>query len=724
MSLSQGTTPPAFSALPPQNAGGEVSFGIMTLAPPVLDRRVILPRANDVNNVLRILGSAQISTVALAGEAGAGKSTLAALAFQQLQAAAQAAQAGSSPPSPFRHFIWLGLGASSNIPDCLAALLSSIRPAGAPVNTRENALPPHFMHFKPDQQLAYTLQVLRQPQASSLIVIDQLEDVLDSGSGRALPGRGALTLFFEMLKQDLGTSRVLLTCHHSPFAPQNDETSRARTWQVSQITMPESIALLQQRGVAGAPQELSLVRQRCAGNAYALALFAALFNLSGFSLSYLLNAPDFQFMWNGDVPLNLAGMVYNFLNPIQRTLLRALCLFNEPVPVSAILAAITGADQTADTKLFERELALLTRLALVQYVPGDRREYGETGHVRYFLHARIRQYTIEHYLEGQERRSSSVQRSAVGVADQPNPLNADPEAREVALAAGHMRVATYYAHLFRKRYVPQEQRRGPLDVAPLISVIEHLCLGWHWQSAYDLLLEEKLHERLAQWGEWDTLIRLYTAMIPPAGIVARSGEAFICSHLGLLYGRLDDYQASDYYFRRALDTQREIHDLRGEVATLINYGELLRSAGQGQQARATFERARHLLQSLNSPDAPANAGLECALLHNMGLLAQDEKNYREALHYYLDAQKLARTLPKTAKLGIILTSLGMLFFEQGQLPEALSLLLQAVQIRQAAQDPTLNTLTHFLKALEQKMGPASYAALQREAERLQSPTPP
>lgn len=697
-------------------------MGILTLTPPVMDRRVILPRADEVNTILRILASAQVSTMALAGEAGAGKSTLAALAFRQLQAAPP-----PSPPSPFRHFIWLGLGANSSIPNCLAALLSSIRPADSPANTSENALPPDFMHLKPDQQLAYTLQVLRQPQASSLIVIDQLEDMLDSETGVALPGRGAITLFFEMLKQDLGASRVLLTCHRSPFGLLNDEASRARTCVISQISMPEGIALLQQRGVVGAPQELSLVWQRCAGNAYGLALFAALFNLSGFALNYLLSAPDFQFMWNGDVPLNLVSMTYNFLSPIQRTLLRALCLFSEPIPMSAILAAIAGAGQSIETKAFERELAMLTRLALVQYVPGEShegkegredRERKDTGHVRYFLHARLRQYTIEHYLEGQERRGSGVQRSAVGVTDEPNPLNANPEAREIALAAGHMRVATYYIHLSRKRYVPQEQRSGPLDVAPLISVIEHLCLGWHWQSAYDLLLDEKLHERLAQWGEWNTLIRLYTAMIPPAGVVTRSDEAFICSHLGLLYARLDDYQASDFYFRQALDTQREIHDARGEVATLINHGELLRGAGQAQQARATFEHASRLLQSLNSSNAPASAAPQSALLHNMGLLAQDEKNYEAALHYYQEALKLARTLPNSANLGMILTSLGMLYFEQGQLPEALSLLMQAVHIRQAAQDPTLNTLTLFLKTLEQKIGPASFAALLREAERL------
>jgi tetratricopeptide (TPR) repeat protein len=544
-----------------------------------------------------------------------------------------------------------------------------------------------------------------------------------------------------MLKEDLGASRVLLTCYRSPFGALNDEQSRAKASLISRVSMPEGTTLLLQRGVVGTPQELSLVWQRCGGNIYGLTLFAALFNVSGFSLSYLLSAPDYQLIWNGDVPLNLAGMVYNYLNPIQRTLLRALCLFSEPVSMAGILAAISGDGQPLDTLAFERELATLTRLALVHYLPAERGERRDSaaGQPRYFLHARIREYTIEHYLEGRDRRHSGVLLSAVGVSDEPNPMLVNPEAREIALAAGHMRAAVFYAYQSHLYCPPREQRSSPLDVAPLLSAMEHLCLGWHWQQAYDLLLEEKLHEHLARWGAWNTLIRLYTAMIPPAGIVVRSGEAFICGHLGLLYGRIGDYQASDFYFQQALSTQREIHDTYGEATTLINQGELLRSAGQPALAHAAFEQAAALLQSLKAqpgiqanapspaqsdgqpngqPGRPSTDHLESALLHNMGLLAQDEKDYGHALHYYLEALKLARDLPEPYNLGMILTNTGMLLFEQNRLPEALSLLLQARQVRQAAHDPTVSPLLLFLQALQRKLGPAAYAQLQQEAERL------
>ena len=675
-------------------------FSVHALIPPSTDSRAILQRADETSAVLRMLAEAQTSTVVLTGDAGAGKSILAALVFRHVQPGA----------SPFQRFAWLSLGPNATLPDCLATLVSGLN-AGT--------LPSDFFLLKPDQQITLFLQALRSPQASAFVVLDQFEELLDAGAinraptvdgGRGLPGRGAIALFLEMLQQDLGNSRVLLTSYRSPYSSQNNEGTRVRAYLVSRISLPEGVALLQQRGVQGSPQELSLVWQRCAGHAYALVLFSALFMLSGFSLSYLLNAPDYQFMWNGDVTLNLVSLVYNFLNPIQRTLLRALCLFSEPTPLEGILAAITGDGPTIDAQAFERELAALTRMSLTQQMPPVGTRFIMPNKPHYLLHTCIRRYTSAHYLEGSERRPNGNLISAVGVAFQPNPMAGNPEAREIALAAGHMRVTIYYFSQVLQFCPSPGQRRHMQDVEPLLALISHLCLGWHWQQACDLFFSEGLHDSLVSWGAWNTLIRLYTAMIPPAGIVTRRDEALICSHLGLLYGRLRDQAQSAHYYAQALDTQREIADLHGQAITLINQGEIFRSAGEKRQAHANFEEALLLLKQ--QPEAR----LEGVLLNNMGLLAQEEKDYNVALKYYLEALKLARSFQEQYNQGMILTNLGMLFFEQGRLREALALLLSALQVRRAVQDPTVNTLVLFLETLEQKMGPGVLAQSIQESQ--------
>lgn len=662
-------------------------LSIHALTPPPLDARAILQRADEVNTVLRTLAEARTSALALIGEPGIGKTTLAALVYRQLQSPAGSAL--------FHQCIWLTFGPNATMPDCLAALMSSID---------TDPLPPDFLLLKPEQQISLLFHALKYQPGGVFIVLNQFEELLDSETAQGLPGRAALALFLDMLQQDLGSNRVLLTTSRSPFATQDNDDARARSYLVSRVSLPEGAALLQQRGALGNAPELSQVWQRCGGHVYALALFGALSALSGFSVNYLLNSPDYEFLWHGDVTLNLVGLVYNFLNPIQRTLLRALCLFSEPVPLDGLLLAITGDGPPADAPTYQRELAILLRLSLVEQMTNEKYQ------PCYFLHSLIRQYTSDHYLEGHDRRISGNLESAVGVASEPNPIATNPEAREIGLAAGHMRVAGYYQRLASRQCPPRAERKCLRDIEPLLEVVQHLCLGWHWQQAYDLFSGEGLHDNLMQWGARHTLIRLYMAIVPPAGVITRRDEALICSHLGMLFGRLGDYEQSARYYQQALARQREIHDLHGQAITLINQGELLRGVGCTQAARTSFEQAGQILAQ--KPDM----SLQSVLLHNMGLLAQNEKEYEYALNYYLQSLKLARNLDEPYNQGMILTNIGMLFFEQGRLPEALALLQYALQVRQQAQDPTSDVLTRFLDTLEQKMGAEAFAQVRQEAQ--------
>ena len=136
--------------------------------------------------------------------------------------------------------------------------------------------------------------------------------------------------------------------------------------------------------------------------------------------------------------------------------------------------------------------------------------------------------------------------------------------------------------------------------------------------------------------------------------------------------------------------------------------------GEIQQAHVTFERA--LL--LNRQEY--NTHLECVVLHNLGLLYQNQKNYQQAWNYYKQALKLAQSEQERANAGIILTNMGMLLFDQGQLQESLSLLLPALQIRQSIQDRSTSSLVLFLEALEQKMGHEAFVQLRQEALRREA----
>src|SRR5713226_2515953 len=95
-------------------------LSIETMEPPMTDPPGVLPRADEVSAALRMLSAAQTSTLVLTGEAGVGKSMLAALVYRRLEAVAQAGQA------PIRHFAWLSLGPNATLPEVIAAIVGSI----------------------------------------------------------------------------------------------------------------------------------------------------------------------------------------------------------------------------------------------------------------------------------------------------------------------------------------------------------------------------------------------------------------------------------------------------------------------------------------------------------------------------------------------------------------------------------------------------------------------
>jgi tetratricopeptide (TPR) repeat protein len=683
------------SVIQPQTQSQQqnISFGIHTTTPPPIDPQVIMQRADEVGTIQRMLVEQRSSAVMLIGNPGAGKSTLAALLYNRLLLAKQ-----SNMPAP-RYLVWLTIGSYTTLPDIIAAILNEL----------DMGDPSLFLQSE-EEQIASLLQALRRPQDNALVVLDQFEQLLHPETNQGNAGRGNLSLFLDMLQKDLGTSRFLLTNYTFPYDEKKQE-QRVRSYLVSRISIPEGIALLQQRGVAGSSEELSLVWQRCTGHVHALVLCSALLRLSGLSLNVLLNSPNYQPLWSGDVTTHLITGVYHSLNPIQYALIRALSLFYEPVPLKGIIMSITGSSSSSDTgsrpySAFERELHKLVGLDLVQKVTD------QSGVLCYTMHASLRQYVLEHYLEGSERRQSD-ELASLGVHLAQDSVPSGPQALQVAVAAGHMQVAGYYRFLGRERTPSLAQRKGLQDITPLVLAVRHLCLSWHWQEASDLLFRERLYESMVQWGAWNALIGLYTAMLPPLGNISKQDEGLICSHVAMLYGRLQEEEQSRIYFERALGIQRQIGDKRGEASTLANRGELLRIQGEQDEARTCFEQVLALAQSEN--DIP----LQCVMLHNLGLIYHEAKDLKQAFSYYLEALRLGYNLREQRYKGMILTNMGVLLYEEDLQKEALAVLLAALRLRQALNDPTVVLLENFLNALEERIGSSAYAQLCQEAVGIQ-----
>ncbi len=669
------------------------SFSFDTTIPPATGTLTIVRRADEVNTLQRILYEDQTSVVTLTGYPGAGKSTLAALLFQRLQLAAQAAM-----PAP-KHFVWLRIGAFSTLPDVIAAILSRINTVHDPALFLQTA----------DQQITTLLRILSRPQEPALIVLDAFDRLLHPETNAGLAERGAVPLLLERLQTDLGASRVVLICHRSPYNLQETEAGRVRSYLISRISIPEGVALLQQRGVQGSYEELSLLWQRCAGHAYSLVLFSTLHKLSRFPLGYFLHSPESQPLWNGEVTPNLVEAIYRFLNPIQSTLLRALSVFAEPAPPEGIQAIVTAERLTIDIATIEKELQSALELSLVQQTVNRHNVQC------YWLHPILQQYVLEHYLSGMRQQQSERISTSLGVTGPITPFitELDEEASDIALAATHMHVADYYQKQTEDQYIPREKRTSVQDIEPMLSTIHHLCQGWHWQQACDILFREELYESMVQWGAWNTLIGLYANILPPAGMITRRDEGLAYNHLGLLYGRIGDHQRSYTYYEKALALQRKVGDIHGEATSLTNEGELFRTMGDIPRARANFEQVLRLNNRLQDPL------VAIVVQHNLALLYHAEKNYALALRCYQDALLLAEYVHEGYNKGTILTNIGVLLFEQGYQAESLAIMLYVLKSRERTQYYTIDFIQSFIESLEHKLGFEAFTRVRQAALGMQ-----
>jgi tetratricopeptide (TPR) repeat protein len=675
---------------------GYFTFGIQADRPPSLEGGSIVVRTDEINTIIGLMSEARTRTVLITGTPGVGKSVLAAQVFQHLES-----QTPEGLPS-FQHYIWLRAGPRATWPDIASALLNALQ-----FPDKQDAL----ISQRVDLQTLY--EALCRPEQGALVVLDQCEELFDrvgEAQNQAAPytvgvGLSSTVRFLEMLHQDLGESRFVLTCTRSPYGSDPREAPGVLEYKVGGLTVVEGIQLLQQYNVMGLQQDLLSVWQRCSGHAYTLILFGALKSLSGLSLHYLLNSPAYQILWDGDITRNLVEATVSALNPVQMSLVRALCLFREAAPLVGITQVVTSerAHRASDPKVYEQEMNNLAALGLVEHIG---RYDGEVG---YQLHELLSKYLLSHYLESEQHKASSYT-SSLGVANQPDQVQASTEARNIALAAGHICVASYYQALAQQNCPPYQQRHNPNEVTPLLAMLEHLCLGWHWQTAYDQLYAQGLDEDLLHWEIWHTLIRLYEMILPPIGSLKRKDEGVACSMLAMVYSRLGEYEQSRSYFTSALAIQQDMSDQEGEAITLINQGEFLRILGDRELARKNLEQAGTLVQPQTHPE------LACILLHNMAMLTQQEGDFQQSLSYFLQSLQLVQQIQNREREGMILTNLGLLLCQQGRYPEGLALLFPALQMRRAQNDRGIESLIAFLNKIEQKMGHAAFAHLRQSAE--------
>ncbi|HVB61745.1 MAG TPA: hypothetical protein VNE61_11165, partial [Ktedonobacteraceae bacterium] len=87
-------------------------------------------------------------------------------------------------------------------------------------------------------------------------------------------------------------------------------------------------------------------------------------------------------------------------------------------------------------------------------------------------------------------------------------------------------------------------------------------------------------------------------------------------------------------------------------------------------------------------------------------------------HFYQEALRFAQSLEEPYNKGMILTNIGVLWYEQGYYAESLALMIFLLQERQSLQFATVDYLEQFLDTLEQRLGAEAFAQLRLAARNV------
>lgn len=127
-------------------------------------------------------------------------------------------------------------------------------------------------------------------------------------------------------------------------------------------------------------------------------------------------------------------------------------------------------------------------------------------------------------------------------------------------------------------------------------------------------------------------------------------------------------------FEQALTLWRQVGDPRQEGLTLNQIGRARRALGDTSRALTAFQDGLPLAREAGDAD------LECTLLYNLGRLQASRGDLSAAIPVYEQALEIYRSRNDPSGLGLISSALGDVYDQQGRPAEALELFERALEL--------------------------------------------
>ncbi|MGJ5676367.1 MAG: CHAT domain-containing protein [Nostochopsis sp.] len=181
-------------------------------------------------------------------------------------------------------------------------------------------------------------------------------------------------------------------------------------------------------------------------------------------------------------------------------------------------------------------------------------------------------------------------------------------------------------------------------------------------------------------GDYDHAIKNYKDSLAIAQkIQDQAGEVIALGNLGTAYADQEkkDYEQAIALHEQSLKVSQSIGDRSGQASALINLGADYHSLGgdhNKSQARSYYQQALEIAKVANDDK------LQYEALGSLGLIYEDLQQYPQAIQYQQQSLAIVQKLGDPAAQGKALNNLGHAFFSAGKLNEAEEDLRAAVKL--------------------------------------------
>jgi tetratricopeptide (TPR) repeat protein len=508
-----------------------------------------------------------------------------------------------------------------------------------------------YQNLPPDVLANYLAQVLSQ--WSLLLILDNFESQLErTDTGFRIADENLRTFITTLVKTTATNSHFLFTSRYL-FELDDKRLGNIQSLPLEDLSRPEALSLmqkLQHPAAASYPEKLEALKT-FGGHPYALVTLDRYCNHQPLSRA-LAEAKNIH-----DVLREFLALELNYAQLSQRSreLLSRLAAFRQSVPYEAA-EWVMGEKVPAAAEFFEKmgdqlpeEWKALDRAEILQRLDAllpERRQVED-------LIPPIKELVEWGLLTPIEEDG---QLNALSVHALVRDFCRDKQQGEI-WRDGLRDAAAFYTNSTK---LTRQEDKSQAAIWLEMEAFELLMEGEDFNDAADLLIGAT--QVLDRWGFGQYLEGQHRRLFDK---LDADGTAAILHNFGYLIQSRGDYEQALEYYERSQKIKERLGNRAGIAYSLGQIGNLHYLRGHYDEALANYEQVLGISEEFGDRSSVAGA------LHQIGMIYQDRGNYEQALEYYDRSGRILDELGDRAGVASSLHQIGIIHHLRGDYEQAL-----------------------------------------------------